>query len=118
MPDQRARFGVAVLPPNGDGSFATFDTERAAVHHADHSLPSHPDSRAWILWLGDGEAQLLGVRGAGQWPRDRIARFHVAPLAGGTMTAFDTHEQAREHASPGMVIIGLTPDGRVVLDVA
>jgi hypothetical protein len=118
MSDQHGRFAVAVLPPLGDGSFATFDTERAAVEYASQSLPNHPDSRAWIMWLGEGKVELLGVRGAGQWTFDRVARFHVAPLAGGTMTAFDTYEQAREHASAGMVIMGVMPDGRIVLDEA
>ena len=56
---------MAVLPPAGEGTFATFETERAAVDYADQSLPSHPASRAWILWLGEGNAELLGVRGAG-----------------------------------------------------
>ena len=58
---------MAILVPEGDSTFAVFDTERAAAEYADRSLPDHPGGRAWILWLGEDSAELVGTRGSGQW---------------------------------------------------
>jgi hypothetical protein len=116
MPDRPPVFAVALLPPGGQGTFATFDTERSAADYADRALPAHPDSRAWILLLEGGRARRLGVRGAGQWTPDRIPGFYVAPLAGGSTTPFHTYEEAREHASLGMVILSLAEDGGIWVD--
>ncbi len=115
MPDRPPTYAVALLPPGGQGTFATFTTERAAAEYADRTPPDHPDSRAWILLLGEGKAERLGVRGAGQWTPDRIPMFYVAPLTGGLLTPFDTYEQATEHATLGMVILSLAEDGGIRL---
>jgi hypothetical protein len=107
---------VSILTPEGVGTLAVFETERAAEQYADRTLPDHPGSRAWILWLGQDRAELIGSRGGGQWMRDRVPAFHVAPLAGGAMTSFHTHEDAREHAPAGSLILGVGEDGRVLLE--
>lgn len=116
MPDRPPIFAVAVLPPGGRGTFATFENEQAAVDYADRSLPSHPNSRAWIMLLENGRAMRLGVRGAGDWTTDRIPKFYVAPLAGGPMRPFHTYEDARQEASLGMVILSLQDDGGIRVD--
>jgi hypothetical protein len=116
MPDRPPVYAVAVLPPGGQGTFATFDTEQSAVDYADRSLPAHPGSRAWILLLEGRRGQRLGVRGAGQWTPDRIPRFYVVPLAGGPLTPFHTYEEARAHASLGMAILSLSEDGGIWVD--
>jgi hypothetical protein len=125
MSGRPAALGVAVLLPDGQGNLTAFDTYSDAVEFADHALLENSSNRAWIIRRGKGEVELLGVRGTGVESYDRIRRFHIAPQGGGTMTPFDTYEEAREHAealmasrpdSPGMVIFSLEPSGRVTVE--
>ena len=47
---------------------------------------------------------------------DRVPGFHVVPLRRRPLTSFHTHEEAREHARAGTLILSVGEDGRLLLE--
>jgi hypothetical protein len=123
MTEPSRSYAVVVVPPDGDGALAWFETYPEAVAHADRALAGSPSSRAGILRLGVGEIELLGSRGAGHWTYDRGPRYFVAQREGGVSSPYGTDEEAREHAeaaagrtSSGMVILSAHSDQRITIE--
>ena len=116
VPTRPPPYGVVVLPPEGAGTFTRFEERAAAVAHADRMVPGHPGSRAWIIELGQGRVDILGVRGAGTWDYNRVPHHRVAPAKGGVIEAFDSYEQAESQAGPGTILFTMLPTGEVVFE--